>query len=319
MSKNISKAIVDKIVNTVTNKVGSKLNQMTEKKKSKNKTNSKTKRINLSKDEMFSQHANPLTSFQIPSNQFSITANAQKNVTCDTKGAIRVSGRSLSGLVASGNASNNRILLDGGLYYAVYPITPTTLDARASNFSMIYNMYAIRKLRMLYVPSCGTGSSSQVAFGMTQDFGAFNVAYSGGVTQQICLELPYSGITTMWAPLSINYSFTGSEVYNTRSSTVNDTDERIQIGLAAAANVNVAQSYGALVFEWVIDYYEPCSYDNAIELSNPDLSLTGTRALRASGWRSDSDDGPDEPKTSSVPGLQIPKLTKSVQRSPSLH
>jgi hypothetical protein len=189
----------------------------------------------------------------LPRSSFSVNGKANAQADQDNGSSLKVSGCDLFSTGVLNNASTTAGLT-GSVYYV--NLTPSAISTRVQAFEEIFSWYVIRKLRVHYIPNCGTGTSGSVALGIVTD--AREAATIAAPTQQQILEMNPALLTPPWALSTMELKNSGSKLYECYAS-AESTDTKIQALLAAAFAVAAGSAIttGQLWFEYEIDFYSP--------------------------------------------------------------
>jgi hypothetical protein len=181
-----------------------------------------------------------------------------KNVDCDVDGAIRVTGNSLmAGVTLQTDATPHVYCIDqSGSYLSWLNMNPKNIDPRLLKLDSLYEYYAIRSLRLLYVPGCGSNTNGILGLGLSQDVDLAVDITAPNLSQ--VLDLQHTIQTPVWQPSLLEYNYDGSKVWKTVSdeSATGTLSDFVQFNLSAA-QVGAPSStlLGVPVVEYCIDYY----------------------------------------------------------------
>lgn len=204
--------------------------------------------------------------------------------------SARVCGVDLFGTAVTAGSSIAAAGFGGTSSYAAF-CTPATISPRLSALESLFQFYAIRKLRVTYIPTVGTSTAGSVAIGLAQDANV-NGTTATLDTQREVLELTPSMLTPVWNSDSATYTHSGTKVWATSSQNSAPTNDYIQgifyaVLLGATASVN----YGQLRLEFVIDFYKPSPIlpsPSIRTLHQPSVSLSDQKDVKSSATPKES-------------------------------
>jgi len=206
---------------------------------------------------------------------FKMDGKAQQNAEISGMGdSCRVVGCDLFGTAIATGAGSATAPLAGATGIV---LTPNNISPRLRNMEELYQYYAIRKLRMEYMPMCPTTTSGAVALGLAQN--SLNVASVTYTTQQQVLETTPSVLAPVWQAASTEYTHTGTKLWYTSSSSVGDSSEADQLVLLAViANGLISTGYGQIRLEYTIDFYKPTPVESSPSRISPVTKLSLKRS-----------------------------------------
>lgn len=225
-------------------------------------------------------------------NTFSVSPSAQRVAEASSEGAVRVSGSTLGPRLIQyfpTDASNRYF---GVMYnsetktvgHASQPLYMRYFGNRLVRYMQMYQYYAIRKLRIAYVPALSAGATLDTTtygnFHTGTNLLAVGIIPTGAPVQPFrpdvaadsqnpelasnVSSLGPSFVTSVWMPQNMNYKHDGSRVYSC-ADVAGGPYEESQISLAAAvfnsatygtlSTANVTLGY--LWLDYVVDFYCP--------------------------------------------------------------
>jgi hypothetical protein len=204
----------------------------------------------------------------VPRSTFNFNGPAQHLSEYDSRGSLRVTGTDLFSIPiaapAGGFGAFNASLI--GPYWA--PLSPATISPRLQAVEEMFQYYAIRRLRVTYIPSTSSATADSLALGYAVDY-RISTAIATPTTQQV-IELSPAVLTTVWQPAAMEIKHTGTKSWECYLSS-ESVDQRFQGILAARlAQGNVTGAvitYGYLFLEYDIDFYQPVALLSSVDLS----------------------------------------------------
>lgn len=191
----------------------------------------------------------------LPRARFSMTGKAQRLADYDADASLRLCGTDLySDPIVAGSSDSKAGFGSTATYYAF--LTPSTISSRITNVEGIFQYYAIRRLRVHYIPTVGTSTAVSLALAVVQDF-EMEVAFSTPTQQQI-LEFNPSVLTPSWQVASVEYKHTGTKLWECYSGLDTSLPDKYQALLACTLlGAEASTTYGQLWLEYEIDFYQP--------------------------------------------------------------
>jgi len=168
--------------------------------------------------------------------------------------SCRVVGCDLYSVPVATGAGSASLPFAGAAYSTV---SPRLISPRLNNLEELYQYYAIRKLKVQYMPLCPTSTPGAIALGVAQNAqnATADVTYT---TQQQVLETTPSVLTPVWQSASMEYTHTGTKLWDTATGgtgSIDAWDQMVILGIVAGGAVST--NYGQLRLEYVIDSYKP--------------------------------------------------------------
>jgi hypothetical protein len=188
----------------------------------------------------------------LPRSRFGFMGPAQRLADQDSSGSLRLTGCDLfTRSISSGLTGNGGF---GGVYW--WPLTPSQISARVASVEAMFQWWIIRRLRIHYVPTCGTSTGVSVALGYSTDIQlSFDIP---SPTQQQVLELMPSMITPAWQVATMEIVARGTKLFESYASTGETSDTKDQGALACTMlGDGFSTTYGQLWLEYEIDFYQP--------------------------------------------------------------
>lgn len=148
-------------------------------------------------------------------------------------------------------------------------VTPAALGNRMAIQASLYRFYAIRHLRITYVPFLGTSTAGQVAISVIRDPYSLLNSASSGTSESLNLvdgQLVHrpSIMTPVWSPCSLEYRYSGPEVFSVWAFDPDpaagraDIEEHVQLLIGGASSgISGGTQFGRIMVEYTIDFYEP--------------------------------------------------------------
>lgn len=193
--------------------------------------------------------------FIIPRSHFGFAGKPQALADYDQDRAVRVTGCGLFFAPVTAGSATPAAGFGGGTTYWV-GITPTDIDPRLANIEKIFQFYAIRELRLSYIPAVGATTAVQVALGIAQDT-QIQIAIPAPTQSQV-LELNTSILTPAWQVATMTYTHRGTKLFNCYAAAAEENDTKLQASLTAVLLGAIASTtYGQLYVEYIVDFYEP--------------------------------------------------------------
>jgi hypothetical protein len=146
-----------------------------------------------------------------------------------------------------------------------YPLTPSTISNRLAAIEEMYQWYAIRDLKVRYIPNCGSTSAGSVALGITTDveiYGEINAP-----SQQQVLEFNPALLAPVWGASMMEMKFRGTKLFEC----FNTSNTELNLGIQAALVMSgvgpvVATVTGQVWLDYVIDFYQQVPLLSAVDL-----------------------------------------------------
>jgi hypothetical protein len=211
---------------------------------------------------------------------------------------------------------NNTYLSTGGQFL---PISPKALSNRLNLFEEMYQYYAIRELRITYIPAVGTSTAGSFATCICNNESVVSGDFN---TIAEVLQFPVRFLAPYWSPRTMVYKFNGTQVWTAHTDSGTDTEQTIQCvigGCSNAAGTGSPSAAGYLYIQYVVDFYGSMSIDttDAIKLKG---RTVGDFLKQASAVRDECKEVKDGPGLSinvSEGGLEPPPMTRSTAQSSS--
>lgn len=190
--------------------------------------------------------------FILPRSSFGFAGPAQRLADYDSGSSLRVTGCDLfSQNIVAGSSTAAAGFGGTGSYYK--SLSPSNISTRLQAVEEMFQWWAIRRLRVHYVPVVGSSTSVAVALGYSSDVELDGIA---NPTQQQIMELYPAVLTPCWQTASMEIKHDGTKLFESYLST-ESLDLRVQGVLACTLTNSVASTaYGALWMEYVIDFYQ---------------------------------------------------------------
>jgi len=251
---------------------------------------------------------------------FRIGSNPQRNVERGGYQGIRVTGSDMMTYTIGCDGTNkNKPIFDGTATFTNNLLMrPSVISTRLQQFEDMYQFYAIRKLRVWYIPVVGTSTGGSIAL-CCEDEVSSNAPAN---TQQKVLQFPANFITEMWRPSSLVYTHTGTKVFAPYSANTN-TFEQYQCELQGCFNAALANAtYGSLYVEYVIDFYLNSFVNSGETLLVKAMTLPHTEQVQFltmlfDRLRCSSDDRESECKTEAKREQPFPAPSDNAHHEPS--
>jgi hypothetical protein len=230
--------------------------------------------------------------------QFSPCGPAMAGADVSNAGSLKIKGHGLVGRTDLAGYANGNIGVQnfaGGLGVVgngavtgigtLGRIGPRVLDPRLGAISSVFGYYAIRKLKLSYVPTVsqynyltgttGTfaGSTSLMVLGLTDQ--ADRIVASAPSTVQEIADLPSAVSGPIYQPMELNYSHNGTRVYYTtytgNTADVNESSQLVLAGLLSSTPLGGATNtiVGSIWAEWEVDFYRPMYPQNELSARPP--------------------------------------------------
>jgi len=207
----------------------------------------------------------------VPQSTFRYAGPAQQLAAQDSRGSLRICGSDLYSIPVQNTVANSGAfgLSLVGPYYA--PLTPSTISTRIQAIEEMFQWYAIRKLRVSYIPTCASTLSASVAFGVATDPRIATLIATP--TQQQVLEFQPASMSTVWQPQTFQFEHQGTKLWECYLSAGEALDSRVQAYLAGAFSTPFAAltSAGLLFLEYEIDFYQPTPLLSTVDYKLADL------------------------------------------------
>jgi hypothetical protein len=149
-------------------------------------------------------------------------------------------------------------------YTSYRAVNVFSLDPRLFELARTYQYYAIRSLRVTYIPNTGTSSAQAIgaslAFGISQDALEYVDLPTPNATQ--VLEQNISTMSPIWMPFTVSYAHDGTRVWNTDPTApgpINQqTTQMLFVGVFSFSGfAGPTTNIGDLYVDYVVDLYEP--------------------------------------------------------------
>jgi hypothetical protein len=130
----------------------------------------------------------------------------------------------------------------------------------------MYQWYAIRDLKIRYIPNCGSTSAGSVALGVTTDVEIHNDI--NVPTQQQVLEFNPALLSPVWGGSMMEMKFRGTKLFECYGSSTSETlNLEVQAALVmAGVGPVVATVTGQIWLDYVIDFYQQVPLLSAVDL-----------------------------------------------------
>jgi hypothetical protein len=151
------------------------------------------------------------------------------------------------------------------------PLTPSTISARLGAIEEIYQWYAIRDLKIRYIPNCGSDTTGSVALGITTDPTAITLGnIPAAPSQQQVLELNPALLAPVWGSSIMEMKFRGTKLFACDAlggQSVATLDQGIQCALAVSGtSLTSATKLGQIWVDYTIDFYQQTPILSAVDL-----------------------------------------------------
>jgi len=189
----------------------------------------------------------------LPRSSFSFAGNAQKMADYDSGSSLRVTGCDLfsDAIVTTSSSSQVTYGFNG---YTWVSLTPTVVSSRLQAVEEMFQWYAFRKIRVIYIPTCGTNQGVSVALGISTDADQSTVIPHP--TQQQVMEYNPTMLVPVWQIASMEFKHSGVKLFQTYASS-EGADTRVQALIAATLlGASTSTTYGQLWLEYTIDFYQ---------------------------------------------------------------
>jgi hypothetical protein len=213
-----------------------------------------------------------------PRSHFSFTGGAQKLADQDSGSSLRIQGTDLFFQPIQAGSTDAKAGFGGtATYWAV--LTPTAISTRIASVEKMFQWYVIRRLKITYTPTIGTGTAGSLSVGVSTD-AQLNTAFATPTQQQV-LELNPSLLSPVWAMSTLELKNTGTKLYECyRGSTTETSNETTQAILACTLLGGVASTtYGQFWLEYVIDFYQPTPILPFAQFKLPPLTFRSSPPL----------------------------------------
>jgi hypothetical protein len=206
----------------------------------------------------------------VPQSTFRYAGPAQQLADQDSRGSLRVIGTDLYSIPVSTAIAGTGAFFTSviGPFYSA--LTPATISARVQAVEEMFQWYAIRKLRISYIPSCPSTTAFSLAFGIVTDPRILTAIPSP--TEQQVLEMQPASMSTAWQPQSFMFIHTGTKLWECYLSS-ESLDTRVQAYIAGVTSTAVAGNtgFGNLFVEYEIDFYQPTPLLSSVDFKARDL------------------------------------------------
>jgi len=206
-------------------------------------------------------------------NTLAFCGSANRLADIDNRGSLKIRGSGLFGDANVTNAHIGNVLRsytggrsvlttgDGASSPNMRQFGVGELDNRVATIASVWSHYAIRKLRLCYIPSVsqytsGTLQTSNLAFAITDEVDA----WAGSLpTQAQSQDFPVKCFGPVYSPHEMYYEHNGSRTWYCTTDAVGDLGESYQLALYAAASAvgSAAGTIGNWWAEWELDLYRP--------------------------------------------------------------
>lgn len=202
----------------------------------------------------------------VPRSQFEAVGKAQSLADFDPGRSIRLRGNGKLWDYINRKPGSTGIFQEVPLvnpYRHYRGINVFSLDPRLFEIAKTYQYYAIRALRVTYIPVTGTTSAgaigASIAFGISQDALEYIDLPTPNATQ--VLEQNISTMSPIWMPFTVSYEHDGTRVWNTDPTTpgpINQQSTQLLLVGAYSDGTVAAETYiGEMYVDYVVDLYEP--------------------------------------------------------------
>jgi len=117
-------------------------------------------------------------------------------------------------------------------------LTPSLISTRLQAIEEMYQWYAIRRLKVHFVPNVGSNSNGSAAFGIATD-PELQVSFPTPSQQQV-LELNPAVVTPIWNLATIEYVHRGTKLWESYAASASDVEQKIQATLfVSGANASI--------------------------------------------------------------------------------
>lgn len=174
------------------------------------------------------------------------------------RSGVRVSGRQAFLTIGSAGADTNLFITStatansGTTCY----LSPDNLNGRLARQSDNWSRYAIRALKLTFVPTVASTQAGSFVWGVIGDsnYDGFSDSFAS------ISELETSCIATVREPCSIAVTYTGRQTWFTKLKTTASADIRLSVQYALKGlqgGSGGAVTYGYSYVDYIIDFYEP--------------------------------------------------------------
>jgi hypothetical protein len=198
----------------------------------------------------------------MPRAKFQFSGKAQTHVDYDSDNSLRICGTDLfANAVQAGSSDAKAGLGATAGYYR--NLSPSLISARLANAEAMFQFYAIRRLRIHYVPTVGTGTGVSVALAVVADT-TINADFTTPTQQQV-IEFSPSLITPVWSVSTLDYKHTGTKLWEAYASGTGALAQVQAFLCATLLGASTSVVYGQLWMEYEIDFYQPSPVINPID------------------------------------------------------
>jgi hypothetical protein len=223
-----------------------------------------------------------------PRSTFGFAGPAQKLADVDYHGSLRITGTDLYSIPVATGAVGLGAFTASTIGPSWAAISPATISSRVQAIEEMFQWYVIRKLRIVYTPTCPTSTAGGLSLGYSTDWQMQN-AFVGPNAQQV-MELNPALFTPVWQSSSIEMKDEGTKLFECYLSSESG-DNRFQ-GILGSQITGGAQNttYGRLFLEYVIDFYQPSPLLSTVDIAK-------RRRAHAPFFTSHIDEGKEEKKS----------------------
>jgi len=144
----------------------------------------------------------------------------------------------------------------GASYLGNVIVSPGQFSARLQQLEEMYGYYAFRKLRITFIPATGSSTAGSLALAVDMDV-VPSPSNTVGITYTATMQHAISEAGPVWEPFHVDYTFTGSKLWNCSTTASADTGEWIQAVLwGSSFNTPVSTIFGKIHVEGVLDFYK---------------------------------------------------------------
>lgn len=216
----------------------------------------------------------------LPRASFSRGGTVQKIADQDFSSSERITGCDL--LTPTVNAIGTTAVISfsptpGGSYGPQWtPLTPSKISTRLAAIEEMFQWYAIRDLKIRYVPNCGSTTPGSVALGIASDTFIATTAIDTPTQQQI-LEFNPASLVPVWGSVVMESKFRGARLYECYTGAA---VESVQCALGVSGTgPATATTLGQIWVDYVIDFYQQTPLLSSIDLFKRGLSCPRCRQL----------------------------------------
>lgn len=144
------------------------------------------------------------------------------------------------------------------------PLTPSLISARLGAIEEMFQWYAIRDIKIRYVPNCGSTTPGSVAMGVTTDKYIATVAIASPTQQQI-LEFNPASLVPVWGSTVMESKFRGSKLFECFGAGASVEEYQCVLGVSGTGPTT-ATVLGQIWVDYVIDFYQQTPLLSSVDL-----------------------------------------------------